>query len=149
MCSTEEGGFLHNKFLCRDHFLPTGFMTPEGICLISLAVPCGLDLASHSIPQASPLSNLPFLPPLPLPSELTHGENSLHILPLLRTCSKLPLSSTRIDTPLPTHMDGPSTSFRISVSKLTLAIANIFSIEDASFFLSVDASDWEYRCLND
>jgi len=57
------------KILCRDHFLPTGFMTPEGICLISLAVPCGLDSPSHSIPQASLPSNLPVLPPLLLPSE--------------------------------------------------------------------------------
>jgi len=29
----EEAGFLHYKFLCRDHFLPTDFMTLEGICL--------------------------------------------------------------------------------------------------------------------
>jgi len=123
MCTTEEGWFLHNKFLCQDHFLPTDFMTPEGIRLISLAVPCGLDSASHSIPQASPPSNLPVLPPLPFPSELTPEENSLHFLPPLRTCSKLPLSSTRIETPLPTHIEGLSTSSQISVPKLTPAAA--------------------------
>jgi hypothetical protein len=26
---------------------------------------------------------------------------------------------------------------------------DIFSTEDASFFRSIDVSDWEYRCLND
>jgi len=142
MCSTEEGGFFHNKFLFRDHFLLTEFMTPEGICVMRLAVPCGLDLASHSIPQASPPSKLP------LPSDLTPEEISLHVLPLLRICSKLPLSSTHTETPLPTHIDVPSTSSQISVPKLTPAAANIFSMEVTSFFLSVDASDREYRCFS-
>ena len=45
---------LHCQFLCRDHFLPTDFMTPEGIHLNRLAVPLGLDSASHSILQSSP-----------------------------------------------------------------------------------------------
>ena len=84
-----------------------------GICLNRLAVPCGFDSASHSIPQSTPpllptISNpqpsevspqnskLPVLSPLPLPSELTPEENSLHFLPPLRTCCKLPLSSTPI-----------------------------------------------------
>jgi hypothetical protein len=108
-------------------------MTPEGMRLISLAVPCGLDSASHSIPQASQLSNLPFLPPLPLPSELTPEENSLHVLPPLKTCSKFPLSSSHIETPLPTHIDDPSTSSQIFVPKFKPAAANIFSMEDTSF----------------
>jgi hypothetical protein len=51
LCTTEEARFLHYKFLCRDHFLPTDFVTPEGIHLNRLAVPCGLDSASRSIPQ--------------------------------------------------------------------------------------------------
>jgi len=49
----EEAGSLHQKFLCRDHFLPTDFVTPEGIRLNRMAVPRGLASASHSIPQSS------------------------------------------------------------------------------------------------
>jgi len=107
-----RGRCLQNKFLCRDHFLPTDFMTPEGICLINLAVPCGLDLASHSIPQASPPSKLPFLSPLQLPSELTPEEISVRVLPFLRTFSKLPLSSALIVSPQFTPQAGQSTRWK-------------------------------------
>ena len=124
-------------------------------------MPYGLDLASHSIPQSFlPLlptlsnpqpsevnpqkSNFPILPPLPLPSELTPEENSFQVLPPLRTYSKLLLFSTQIETPLPNHIDGPSKSSQISVSKPTPAAANIFSVEHTSFSLSLDASDREY-----
>ena len=108
------------QILCRDHLLPTDFVTPEGILLNRLAVPRGLDSASHSIPQLSPPllptlpnpqpsavspqnSNHPLLQPLPLTSELTAEENSLQVLPPLRTYSKLRSSSTHIETPLPTQ----------------------------------------------
>jgi len=81
-CPMEEAEFLRNKFLCRGHFFLTDFVTPGGIHLNRLAVACGLDSASHSIPQSSPPllptlsnpqttavtplnSNLPALPPLP------------------------------------------------------------------------------------
>jgi len=47
LCTTEEAGFLHYRFLCRDHILLTDFTTPERICLNRLAVPCGLDSALH------------------------------------------------------------------------------------------------------
>ena len=60
LCTMEEAGFLRYKFLCQDHVLPIDFTTPEGICLKRLAVPCGLDLASHSIPQSSPPCYLPY-----------------------------------------------------------------------------------------
>jgi len=103
---------LNNKCLCRDHFLPSDFQTPDGIRLNRLAVPRALDSASHSIPQPSPVSpwnsNLPLLPPLPLTPE-----NYIQVLPPLRTYSKLRSSSTHIETPLPTHIDGPSTSSAI------------------------------------
>jgi len=149
----EEAGFLHYRFLCQDHFLLKDYMTPEGIHLDRLSVLCGLDLASHSIPQSSPPllptlskpqpsevspqnNNLPILSPFPLPSELTPEENSLQVLPPLKTCSKLPLFSTRIETPLPNLIDGPSTSSQISVPKPTPAAANIFSVEYTSFSLS-------------
>jgi len=165
----EEAGFLRHKFLCRDHFLPTDFTTPEGIRLNRMAVPLVLDSASHSIPQSSPPllptisnpqpsavspqnSNLPVLPPLPLTSELPPEENNLKVLPPLRTYSKLPLSCTRIETPLPIHIDGPSTSSPIFVPNPEQAAANIFSVEDTSLPLSLDsatASDGEFRCFSD
>ena len=165
----EEAGSLQHKFLCRDHFLPTDFVTPEGIRLNRMAVPRGLASASHSIPQSSPPllptlsnpqpsavspknSNLPVLPPLPLTSELPPEEYNLQVLPPLRTYSKLPLSSTRIETPLPIHTDGPSTSSPISVPNPKQAAANIFSVEDTSLSLSLDsstASDGEFGCFSD
>jgi len=118
----EEAQALHYKFLYRDHFLSTDFTTPEERHLNRSADPLGLDSASHSIPQSSPPllptlsnaqpsavspqnSNLPVLPPRPLTSELTPEENSLQVLPPLRTYSKLS-SSTHIETPFPTHVDG-------------------------------------------
>jgi len=138
-----RGSWVHSQQI----FMLTDFMTPEGIHLISLAVPCGLDLTSHFIPQASPPSKFSVLPPLPLSFELTPEENNLHVLPTLRTCSKLPLSSNRIETPLPHR--ATSNSSQISVPKLTPVAANLFSMENTSFFISVDGSDWEYRCSND
>jgi hypothetical protein len=87
--------------------------------------------------------------PLPLPSEMIPEEDSLHVLPPLRTYSKLPLSSTRIASPPPIHIDGPSTSSPICVPNPTQAAANIFSVEDTSFSLSLDASDGEFRCFSD
>jgi hypothetical protein len=168
-CTLEEARFLQYKVLCRDHFLPTDFVTPEGIRLNRMAVPCGLASASHSIPQSSPPllptlsnpqpsavspqnSNLPVQPPLPLTSELPPDENNLKVLPPLRTYSKLPLSSTRIDTPLLMHIDGPSTSSPNSVPNPEQAAANIFSVEDTPLPLSLDsatASDGEFGCFSD
>jgi hypothetical protein len=66
------------------------------------------------------------LSPLPLLSELTPEENNLQVLPPLRTYSKLPLFSTHIETPIPNHIDGPSTSSQISAPKPTPASANMF-----------------------
>ena len=65
----------------------------------------------------SVLVTKPFLSPLPFASELTPEENSLQVLQPLRTYSKLPLSSTCFETPLPIHIDSPSTSSQISVPK--------------------------------
>jgi hypothetical protein len=103
--------------------------------MMSCAVPCGLDSPSHSIAQASLPSNLPVLPPLSVPYELTPVEKSLHILPHMRTCRKLPLSSSCNETPLPTHIDGHSTSSQIPAPKLKPTAANIFSMEGSCFSL--------------
>jgi len=54
LCIMKEAGFFHCKYLCRVNFLPTELTTPEMIRLNRLAVPCGLDWASHSIRQSSP-----------------------------------------------------------------------------------------------
>ena len=149
--------------------MPTDFVTPGGIRLNRSAVPLGLDSASHSNPQSSPPllptlsnpqpsavspqnSNLPVLPPLPLTSELSPEENNLQVLPPKRTYSRLPSSSTHVVTPLPIHIDGPSTSSPISVPNRTQAAANLFSVEDTSLSLSLDsstASDGEFGCLSD
>jgi hypothetical protein len=96
---------LHYKFLCRDQFLETDFMTREGISLKRLEVPRGLGPASRAIPHTSPpllptLSNpqplevspqncnISIMPSLPLPSEMIAEEYSLQFLPPLRTYSK-------------------------------------------------------------
>jgi hypothetical protein len=80
---------------------------------------------------------------------MTPEENSLQVLPPLRAYSRLPFSSTHIASPLPIHTDGHSTSFQISVPNPTQAAANIFSVEDASFSFSLDASDGEFMCFSD
>jgi len=112
-------------------------------------------LTTLSNPQPSAVSpqnsNLPVLPPLPLTSELAPEKNSLQVLPPLRTYSKLRSSSTHIETPLPIHKDGPSTSSPISVPNPTQATANIFYVEDTSLSLSLDsstASDGEFGCFS-
>ena len=68
-CPMEEAGFLRSKVLCRDHFLPTDFVTRGGIHPNLSAVTLGLDSASHSNPQSSP----PLLPTLsnPQPSAVS------------------------------------------------------------------------------
>jgi hypothetical protein len=75
-------------------------------------------------------SNLPVLPPHPLTSELTSEENNLQVQRSLLTYSKFPSSSTRVETPLSIHIDGPSTSSPISLPNPTQAAANEFSVED-------------------
>ena len=157
------------QLLCRDHFLPTDFMAPKRIHLNRLAVPLGLDSASHSIPQSSPPllptlsnpqpsavspqnSNISVLPPLPLILELTPEENSLQVLPPLGTYSKFPSSSTHIETLPPVHIDGLSAFSPISVLNPTQAAGNIFSVEDTSLSLSLDsstASDGGFGCFSD
>ena len=111
VCTMQEARTLHYKFLCCDHFLPTDFTTPGGICLNRTAVPLGLDSASHSIPQSSPpmlptlsnpqpsavcpqSSNLPVLPPLQLTSELTEEKiafKSCHPWEPIASCVCQPL----------------------------------------------------------
>jgi hypothetical protein len=110
-------------------------------------------LPTLSDPQPSEVSpqnnNLSVLPPLLLPSEFTPEENSLQFLAPLRTHSMLTMLFNSIDTPLPIHIHGPSTFCHISVPKPTRTAANIDSVEDTSFSLSLDASDGEFRCFFD
>ena len=161
--------FSQKQSSCRDHFLPTDFVTPGGIRLNRSTVPLGLDSASHSNPQTSPPllptlsnpqssalspqnNNFPVLPPLPLNSELSPEENNIQLMSHKRTYSRLPSSPAHVVTPLPIHIDGPSTSSSISVQNLTQAAANIFYVEETSLSLSLDsstASDEEFRCFSD
>jgi len=122
----------------------------DNICLILSTLPLLPTLSNPQPLAVNPQnSNLPVFPPLPLLSELTPEENSLPLLSPLRTCSKLLLSSILIETPLPIHKDDPSTSSQIPVPKPTPAATNIFTVEDTSISLNLDASDGEYRCFND
>ena len=60
--------------------------------------------------------------------------------------------STHIEIPIPIHIDGPSTFYPISVPNPTQAAVNIFSVQDASFSLSLDsstASDGEFGCFSE
>jgi hypothetical protein len=88
------------------------------------------------------------MPPLPVTSEMISEGNTFKVLATLGTYSMLPRSSTCVASPLPFHMDGPSTSSPISVTDPTQAAANIFSVEDTSFSFSLDASDGEFRCFS-
>jgi hypothetical protein len=85
----------------------------------------------------------------PQPSPVSPWNSNLPLLPPLRTYSKLRSSSTHIETPLPTHIDGPSTSSPICVPNPTPAAANIFSVEDTSLSLSLGSSDGEFGCFSD
>jgi hypothetical protein len=80
---------------------------------------------------------------------MTPEPNALKVLKPLKTYSMLPRSSTCVASPLPFHMDGPSTSSPISARNPTQAAANIFSVEDTSCSFSLDASDGEFRCFSD
>jgi hypothetical protein len=70
----------------------------------------------------------------------------------MRTYSKLHLFSTRVETSLPIHIDGPFTSSAISVPNPTQAAANILSVEDTPLSFSLDfstASLGEFGCFSD
>jgi hypothetical protein len=50
-CTTDSTRMLCNKYLCSRHFSESYFTTAERVHLNRVAVPCGLDSASHSPPQ--------------------------------------------------------------------------------------------------
>jgi hypothetical protein len=51
-CSTDSARMLRNKYLCNRHFSESDITTAERVHLNRVAVPCGLDSASHSPPQS-------------------------------------------------------------------------------------------------
>jgi hypothetical protein len=142
-CNIDSASMLFNKCLCSDHFLESDFMTAERIHLNIVAVPCGSDLAGHSVPQPSVPSL--YIPPLDsFPSVLTH-EGELHVLHPTRTYSKVSVTS------IPTCTESPSISSQIPALQVSPTAANTFAVEKTSFTprsVKVNASDGELRNIN-
>jgi hypothetical protein len=142
-CSFDSARILFKKYLCSYHFLESDFTTTEKIHLNKVAVPCGSDLAGHSIPQPS-FPSL-YIPPLDsFPSVLTH-EGDLHVLRPTKTYSKASVTSS------PIHTESPSTSSQIPALQVSPTAANTFAVEETSFTpssIKVNACDGELRHIN-
>jgi hypothetical protein len=119
---------LHRKFLCSSHFLESDFTTTERVHLNRLAVPCGSDSALQSLPQPPDTPSFD-----PLPSVLT-PEKDLHVLTPPKTYSKT-LVPSKV-TPVPIHVDSPSTSFQMSAIQPSPSAASTFAVKETSFPLS-------------
>jgi hypothetical protein len=120
------------------------FTTAKRVHLNRFAFPCGLDSASQSHPQPPvPSLHTPSLDPLP--SAVTN-EEYLHS-PTTYNKTLVPFSVTCIRS----HVDGPSTSFQMSVVQPSPAATNIFAVKETSFPLSSvnrNASDGELGLNN-
>jgi hypothetical protein len=98
-CRIDSTKILCKYSLCSKHFVENYFSGSEMVCLNRLAVPHGLDSASHSTPKPTePFSNS-------LPSFLSR-EHSFRVQPPTRTYSKAFVSSFT-ETPLHIHEDSP------------------------------------------
>jgi hypothetical protein len=131
---------LHRKFLCSSHFVESNFTTTERVHLNRFAVPCGSDSAVHSLPQ-------PPDPFDPLTSVLT-PEKDLHALTPTKTYSKILVPTTV--TPIPIHVDSPSTSFQMSAIQPSPSAASTFAVKE-TFPLSsenIKASDGELKHIS-
>jgi hypothetical protein len=70
---------LHNKYLCSRHFLESDFTTAERVHFNRVAVPCGSDTASQSLPQLPvPSLHTPSLDPLSL---VVTGKDYINVVP--------------------------------------------------------------------
>jgi hypothetical protein len=133
------------KYVCRNHLLNTDFTIPERKQLNRAAVSYSSDSASQApTPQ---LPDSPFMDVNSVPSLLSPQKN-LHVQPPKRTCGKLPMSSSSIETLLYTHEDSPRTSPQICVVMSTPAAANMFAVEDTSCSLTLNASNGDFRHIN-
>jgi len=127
LCSIEDARTLYKKYVCRNHFLETDFTTPERNRLNRGAVPCSSGSASQDPAPQLPDSWLTDLNSLP---SLLSPQNNLHVQPPNRTCGKLPLYSSSIQTPLSVFEDSPCTSSQICAVNSTPPPANTFAVED-------------------
>jgi hypothetical protein len=146
-CTIDSARMLHNKYLCRRHFLKSDFTAAVRVHLNRVAVPYGSDSASQSLPKLPvPSLHTPSLDPFP--SVVTH-KDYICVLPPSRTYNKtlVPYSVT----PIPIHAHGPSTSFQMSAVKPSPTSANTFEGKETSFPLSsvnTNASDGELGHVN-
>ena len=144
-CSIEDARTLHEKYICKHHFLETDFTTPERKRLNRGAVPCSSDSASQDPTPQLPDSALTDLNSLP---SLLSAQKILHVQAPSRTYGKLPVSSSSIQTPLSILEDSPCTSSKICAVKSTPPAASMFAVEDISCPLALNASDGEFRRIN-
>jgi hypothetical protein len=145
-CSITDTRMLLQKYLCSKYFLETDFTTSGRIHLNRVAIPCVSDLTSHSAPQPyMPSVHIPYLDSLLSP--LT-PEDNLHVLPPIRTYSKMLLTSLAA---IPTLVLAESpTSLQIPAFQLS-SLASTFVAEETSFTpssLNVKASDRELRHIS-
>jgi hypothetical protein len=120
---------LLQYYLCSKSFLETDFTTDEGIYMNRVTVPCVSDLTSHLAPQPSiPSLHAPYLDLLP---SLLTPEDDLHVLPFIRTCTKMPLTSLAA-TLTPVLIESPSISLQIPALQVS-SLANTFAAEETSF----------------
>jgi len=92
-CSIEDARTLHEKYICKNHFLETDFTTPEKKWLNREAVPCSSDSASQDPTLQLPYSAFTDLNSLPSPLS---PQKNLHVQAPTRTYGKLPVSSCSI-----------------------------------------------------
>jgi ABC-type uncharacterized transport system permease subunit len=141
-CTIDSARMLHKKYLCSRHFLESDFTTAERVQLNRVAVPCGSDSASQSLPQC-PVSSL-YTPSLnPLPSVITHKVDISVLLPT-RSYSKTLMLSTV--TPFPIRADSLFTSLQMSAVQSSPTAASTIAVNEPSFPLSsvnANASDAE------
>ena len=107
-CSIEEAITLHDKYVCKNHFLERDFTQKKR--LNRGAVPCSSDSASQDPTPQLPDSTFTDLNSLP---SLLSLQKNLYVQAPSRTYCKLPVSSCSILTPLSNLEDSPCTSSEI------------------------------------
>jgi len=130
------------KYICKNQLLHTDFTIPERKRLNRVAVSCNTDSASQDPTPQLPES--PFTDLNSVPSLLSPQKN-LHVQPPKRTYGKLPVSSSSIETPLPTHEANPCTSSQICAVMASPTAANMFAV---CCSLTLNASDGKFRHIN-
>jgi len=124
-CSIEEAITLHDKYVCKNHFLEQDCATPEKKRLNRGAVPCSSDSASQDPTLQLPDSTFADLNSLP---SLLSPQKTLHVHAPSRTYGKLPVFSRSILTPLSILEDSPCTPSQICAVKFKPPAASMFAV---------------------